>query len=77
MAPLRRVRFGNHRDEHSPRSYRHNRSSTPRRWLVADVVNIWVQLPASFWQYANELARYGMLAIGWRTQHRTATVLVW
>lgn len=40
--------------------------------LVADLINVCVPLPASFWQHANELARYGSLAIGWLTQGKTA-----
>lgn len=36
--------------------------------IVADIVSIWTPLPPSFWQHANELARYGMVAIGWLTQ---------
>jgi Zn-dependent protease with chaperone function len=31
-------------------------------------VSIWAPLPPSFWQYANELARYGMVGMGWLTQ---------
>ena len=36
--------------------------------IIADIVSIWAPLPPSFWQYANELARYGMVGIGWLTQ---------
>jgi len=36
--------------------------------IIADTVSIWAPLPPSFWQYANELARYGMVGIGWLTQ---------
>lgn len=36
--------------------------------IIADIVSIWAPLPASFWQHANELARYGMVGIGWLTQ---------
>ena len=30
--------------------------------IVADIVNIWVPLPASFWQRADEIAQYGLFA---------------
>ena len=40
--------------------------------IIADIVSIWVPLPPSFWQYANELARYGMVGIGWLTQGKAA-----
>ena len=40
--------------------------------ILADIVSIWAPLPASFWQHANEIARYGMLAIGWLTQGKAA-----
>lgn len=40
--------------------------------IVADIVSIWTPLPLSFWQHANELARYGMVAIGWLTQGKAA-----
>lgn len=40
--------------------------------IVADSVSIWTPLPPSFWQHANELARYGMVAIGWLTQGKAA-----
>jgi len=36
--------------------------------IIADIVSIWTPLPPSFWQHANELARYGMVGIGWLTQ---------
>jgi len=36
--------------------------------IVADIVSIWMPLPPAFWQHANDLARYGLLAIGWLTQ---------
>src|SRR5579864_1239788 len=39
--------------------------------IIADIVSIWAPLPPSFWQYANELARYGMAAIGWLGQGKT------
>ena len=40
--------------------------------IIADIVSIWMPLPPSFWQYANELARYGMVALVWLTQGKTA-----
>lgn len=40
--------------------------------IIADIVSIWAPLPPSFWQHANEIARYGMVAIGWLTQGKTA-----
>ncbi|MHB8539986.1 MAG: M48 family metalloprotease [Candidatus Acidiferrales bacterium] len=40
--------------------------------IVADIVNIWTPLPPSFWQHANEIARYGMVAIEWLTQGKAA-----
>jgi Zn-dependent protease with chaperone function len=39
--------------------------------IVADIVSIWTPLPPRFWQHADEIARYGMLAIGWLTQGKT------
>ena len=36
--------------------------------IIADIVSIWVPLPPSFWQHANDLARYGMVAIEWLGQ---------
>jgi hypothetical protein len=40
--------------------------------IVADIVSIWTPLPPSFWQHADEIARYGMVAIGWLTQGKAA-----
>jgi len=40
--------------------------------IIADIVSIWIPLPPSFWQRANELARYGMAAIGWLGQSKAA-----
>lgn len=40
--------------------------------LVGDIVNIWFPLPASLWQRADEIARYGLLAIGWLTPGKAA-----
>ena len=33
--------------------------------IVADIVNIWMPLPQSFWQQSSELARYGLTAFKW------------
>lgn len=35
--------------------------------IIAEVVNIWLPLPASFWQQSNDLARYGLTAFQWMT----------
>ncbi|HEU5409956.1 MAG TPA: M48 family metalloprotease [Candidatus Acidoferrales bacterium] len=35
--------------------------------LIADLVNIWMPLPQSFWKQSNELARYGLTAFHWMT----------
>ncbi len=35
--------------------------------IVADIVNIWMPLPRSFWQQSSELARYGLAAFKWIT----------
>lgn len=35
--------------------------------IVAEIVNVWVPLPASFWQHSGELARYGLTAFQWMT----------
>lgn len=35
--------------------------------LIADIVNIWMPLPQSFWQQSSELARYGLTAFKWMT----------
>lgn len=42
--------------------------------LIADVVNVWMPLPASFWRHANDVARYGVLTIGWLTQRQTLSL---
>lgn len=39
--------------------------------IVADIVNIWLPLPASLWQRADEIAHYGLAAIGWLSQGKT------
>src|SRR5581483_7513600 len=36
--------------------------------IVAEVLNIWFPLPASFWRNANDLAHSGLLAINWVLQ---------
>jgi|SRR5579875_72825 len=40
--------------------------------LIADLINIWVPLPASLWQHANELAHYGSVALASLTQSNAA-----
>lgn len=40
--------------------------------FIADIINIWIPLPAGFWQSANDLARYGIFAIDWLTQGKMA-----
>jgi hypothetical protein len=40
--------------------------------IVADIVSIWTPPPPSFWQHADEIARSGMVAIGWLTQGKAA-----
>ena len=40
--------------------------------IVADIISIWLPLPASLWQRADELAHYGLQAIIWATQGQTA-----
>jgi len=35
--------------------------------IIADLVNIWMPLPQSFWQQSSELARYGLTAFHWMT----------
>lgn len=35
--------------------------------IASEIVNIWIPLPASFWQQSNELAHYGLTAIQWMT----------
>ena len=38
--------------------------------IVADIISIWTPLPPSFWQHANDIARYGMVAIEWLGQRK-------
>ena len=40
--------------------------------ILADIVNIWAPVPASFWQRADEVARYGLVVIGWLAQGQAA-----
>lgn len=40
--------------------------------ILADILSIWMPLPASFWQNASDIARYGMVALGWLTQGKAA-----
>ena len=40
--------------------------------LLADLVSIWTPLPPALWRIANELARYGLLALSSLTQGKTA-----
>jgi Zn-dependent protease with chaperone function len=40
--------------------------------IVGEIVNIWFPLPASLWHGADEIARYGLIAIGSLTQGKTA-----
>ena len=40
--------------------------------IIADIVSIWTPLPPTFWQHANDVARYGMAALEWLTQGGTA-----
>ena len=35
--------------------------------IASEIVNIWIQLPASFWRQSGELAHYGLTAIQWMT----------
>jgi Zn-dependent protease with chaperone function len=36
--------------------------------IIADIISIWLPLPASLWQRADQLAHYGLQAIIWATQ---------
>src|SRR5487761_280085 len=42
--------------------------------IIADIVSIWAPLPPSFWQHANELARYGVVAIEWLGQSKATNL---
>lgn len=35
--------------------------------IIAEIVNVWMPLPQSFWQRSNELARYGLTTFHWMT----------
>ena len=40
--------------------------------IIADIISIWLPLPAVFWQQANDVARYGMVFFSWLTQGQSA-----
>jgi Zn-dependent protease with chaperone function len=40
--------------------------------IVADFVSLWTPLPPIFWQFANQIARYGVLAVGSLGQGKVA-----
>jgi Zn-dependent protease with chaperone function len=40
--------------------------------IVADIIGIWLPLPASLWQRADQLGHYGVQALAWATQGQTA-----
>ncbi len=40
--------------------------------IIAEIVNIWMPLPQSFWRLSNELAHYGLITFGWITGNQTA-----
>jgi len=33
--------------------------------IVADIINYFSPLPAAFWQFSTDLARFGLVALGW------------
>lgn len=39
--------------------------------FMADLVSLWTPLPPVFWQRADELARYGLAALGWMLQGKS------
>ncbi len=41
--------------------------------IIAEIVNIWMPLPQSFWRLSNELAHYGLITFGWITGNQTAS----
>lgn len=41
--------------------------------IVADIVNIWMPLPAVFWHRADEIAQYGLSAFHWLLQPSSGT----
>lgn len=40
--------------------------------LAADILNLLSPLPAAFWQQANEVSRFGLIAIHWLLNHQAA-----
>jgi len=40
--------------------------------IVADIINIFSPIPPALWAQAEQVARFGFVAIGWLTQHRSA-----
>ena len=40
--------------------------------IAADIVNLFWPIPPAFWQQANEVARFGLVALNWLLQHTAA-----
>jgi Zn-dependent protease with chaperone function len=40
--------------------------------IIADAVNLFAPLPAEFWRQANEVSRFGRVALDWLLQQKTA-----
>ena len=40
--------------------------------IIADIINLFSPLPPAFWQMANEVARFGFVALGWLLQQKPA-----
>lgn len=40
--------------------------------VVADIINYFSPLPAAFWQFSADLARFGLVAVGWLLQQKPA-----
>jgi Zn-dependent protease with chaperone function len=40
--------------------------------IAADVISLFSPLPSSFWQRANEVARFGFVAVQWLLEHQAA-----
>jgi len=40
--------------------------------IIADIVNLFSPLPLAFWQQAEEVARFGFVALAWLLQHKAA-----
>lgn len=40
--------------------------------IVADIINYFSPLPSAFWHQANEVARFGFVALGWLLDHKPA-----